>query len=239
MQSRFWLPKPVEELYNTENDPWEINNLAEDPAYKEVLEKMRAANREWLIRIYDTGFIPEADLVGRLGNMPAYDYMRSDKVDINAITEAAETAARGEIENLKTFQAYLKSDESAIRYWGATGLLILGEKAAEATGDLTAALNDESESVVIVAAEALYNLGKKQEAENAFVNVFRNSNKYVCLHALNAIDCLEMEKSNELVKSIVEMLKNADITARDRWDLVSAVNWLFEKWNIDPAGRDL
>ncbi|HKL33778.1 MAG TPA: sulfatase, partial [Tangfeifania sp.] len=44
-QSRFWEPKPVEELYDTENDPWEVNNLADNPEYKEVLEKMRQANK--------------------------------------------------------------------------------------------------------------------------------------------------------------------------------------------------
>ena len=63
IQSRFWQPKPTEELYSTENDAWEVNNLADDPAYKEVLEKMRAANRDWQRRVYDTGFIPEADSV--------------------------------------------------------------------------------------------------------------------------------------------------------------------------------
>src|SRR5690606_32084162 len=41
VQSIFWHPKPPEELYDTENDPWEVNNLAEDPAFKGVLEKMR------------------------------------------------------------------------------------------------------------------------------------------------------------------------------------------------------
>ena len=40
-QSKFWETKPVEELYDTENDPWEVNNLATDPNYKEVLERMR------------------------------------------------------------------------------------------------------------------------------------------------------------------------------------------------------
>ena len=32
VQSAFWKTKPSEELYDTENDPWEVNNLAADPA---------------------------------------------------------------------------------------------------------------------------------------------------------------------------------------------------------------
>ena len=64
-QSVFWNTKPAEELYDTENDPWEVNNLVNDPQYKEVLERMQAANKEWMLRIYDTGFIPEAELADK------------------------------------------------------------------------------------------------------------------------------------------------------------------------------
>ena len=44
VQSRLWNSKPVEELYDTENDPWEVNNLAGDPAYSERLASMREAS---------------------------------------------------------------------------------------------------------------------------------------------------------------------------------------------------
>ena len=33
--------KPLEELYDVENDPDELHNLASDPAYKEKLEELR------------------------------------------------------------------------------------------------------------------------------------------------------------------------------------------------------
>ncbi|HUX58585.1 MAG TPA: hypothetical protein VMV77_16565 [Bacteroidales bacterium] len=40
IQSMFFHEKPVEELYDSEKDPWNVNNLADDPAYTEVLERM-------------------------------------------------------------------------------------------------------------------------------------------------------------------------------------------------------
>src|SRR5690606_211127 len=92
VQSIFWNPKPPEELYDTENDPWEINNLADDPAYKEVLEKLRKANLDWMYEIRDSGFIPEAELADRAGEAPVYDYMRSGEVPLKKIIEAAEKA---------------------------------------------------------------------------------------------------------------------------------------------------
>ena len=64
-QSIFWNSKPSEELYDTENDPWEVNNLADDPEYFVVLERMRKANMEWILKIKDAGFIPKADMIRR------------------------------------------------------------------------------------------------------------------------------------------------------------------------------
>src|SRR5690625_7200128 len=66
IQNAFWNSKPPEELYDTENDPWEVNNLANDPAYSEVLDRMRIANLDKLLKIKDAGFIPEADRNSRI-----------------------------------------------------------------------------------------------------------------------------------------------------------------------------
>jgi uncharacterized sulfatase len=59
-QAQYFEPtKPVEELYDTTLDPHEINNLASDPKYKEVLDRMRQAHLEWCRETKDIGLIPE------------------------------------------------------------------------------------------------------------------------------------------------------------------------------------
>jgi arylsulfatase A-like enzyme len=231
-QSRFWEPKPVEELYDTENDPWEVNNLAGNPEYEEVLERMRQANKEWMSRIYDTGFIPEADRVERAGTISMYDYMRSGKIKLEPIVEAAEIATLGQAENLEKLVFYLKNEEPAIRYWGATGLLILKDKARPALPELKEALNDESASVVNVAAEALYNLGENEAAKKALLTVLENSNEFARCHALNVIDCIE-EKSPEIVDGVVQMINKAESNTRNKYDM-RAAKWLVEKWGLNP-----
>jgi N-sulfoglucosamine sulfohydrolase len=236
-QSIFWEPKPVEELYDTENDYWEVNNLAGDPAYTEVLERMRAANREWVSRIYDTGFVPEADRVDRAGDMPMYDFVRSARINLEPIMDAAEKATLGKIENLETLQSFLKNDESAIRYWGATGLLILGDHAAPAKNDLLTALNDESANVVTIAAEALYNLGETEAAKKALLSVLKNPNEFARCHALNAIDCIE-EESAEIVDGVIDMIANAESNTRNKYDM-RAAKWLVEKWGLNPDEYDI
>jgi uncharacterized sulfatase len=62
-QAIFFQPtKPVEELYDTEADPHEIQNLASDPKHAEVLARLRAAHEQWRVDTQDLGLIPEADL---------------------------------------------------------------------------------------------------------------------------------------------------------------------------------
>jgi N-sulfoglucosamine sulfohydrolase len=237
VQSVFWNTKPVEELYDTENDPWEINNLATNPAYSNVLEKMRAANREWVTKIKDSGFIPETDLVLRAGEKPVYDLIRSGSINIEQIIDAAETATLGKNENLEKLVSCLKNEESAIRYWGATGLLILGNEAASAKNDLLNALNDESASVVIVSAEALYYLGERETARSALLKMLENPGELARCHALNAMDCIG-EESPEFTEGVINLIRRFPEMNRNRYDL-RAARWLTEKWNLDTAGYNL
>jgi len=57
----FLKTKPLEELYDTLKDPHEIRNLAHDPRYKEILERMRKVHLRWMKKTGDVGFIPEPE----------------------------------------------------------------------------------------------------------------------------------------------------------------------------------
>jgi uncharacterized sulfatase len=51
--------KPAEEFYDTQADPHEINNLADDPQHAERLKKMRIALEQWQKTTGDKGLEPE------------------------------------------------------------------------------------------------------------------------------------------------------------------------------------
>lgn len=59
----FQQPKTKEELYDITKDPHELNNLANDPNYKQNLERLRNACENWVEEINDTGLRPENELV--------------------------------------------------------------------------------------------------------------------------------------------------------------------------------
>lgn len=230
-QRRFWGPKPAEELYDTQQDPWEVNNLADNPAYRDVLERMRKANRQWMLDIKDSGFIPEAALSVRSGDQPRYDYMREGDVPLEEIIEAANRATTATADDLPLLKSYLQAEDSAIRYWGATGLLILGREAAPAERTFKEALNDPSPNVVAVVSEALYKLGDKSTARTGFASVLEASNEFARTHALNGIDSVE-DESEQLQKAVIAMAQAAGVLTRQHYDH-RAAKILLDKWDIN------
>lgn len=58
IQPRFYLPKPVVELFDTREDPRHVNNLADDPGHRGILEALSKDLDEWMMATRDTGFIP-------------------------------------------------------------------------------------------------------------------------------------------------------------------------------------
>lgn len=59
----WFKPKPVEELYDAEQDPWEQHNLVDDPGYKSKLEEFRHAFQAWTNKYSDMGGVPERDML--------------------------------------------------------------------------------------------------------------------------------------------------------------------------------
>jgi len=158
VQSIAFQTKPVEELYDTENDPWEVNNLAEDPAYQDVLERMRKENYRWMAEMKDVGIIPETEYVERMGTGSMYDYMRSEECPFDEILQAAEQATLPGKGDLDLYIEYLKNNDPAIRYWGATGLLIHKEHADVAIPELKIAAGEKASATATLIAETLYQL---------------------------------------------------------------------------------
>ncbi len=86
VQMLFFGPnRPVEELYDLENDPHEIHNLAADPAHQAALAQHREILTQWISQTKDAGMTPESDagllcVMRRWGKFcinPEYDKVRA------------------------------------------------------------------------------------------------------------------------------------------------------------------
>ena len=81
----------------------------------------------------------------RAGDVPIYDYMRSDDAPVSWRSWRLQSwLQKSEPENLDSLRAMLACDDSAIRYWGIQGLLLLGENASPALNRDWEAAFDES-----------------------------------------------------------------------------------------------
>ncbi len=204
IQSCFFRQKPVEELYDTENDPWEVNNLASNPAYKSTLLRMRAESTRWMKEVYDAGFIPEGELRNISDTIAAYDYMRSKAQSMDKLIAISDLANFADKSDVPKLISKLSNPNNLIRYWAACGLLQLGEDARKSIPVLQSALKDTSEDVAITAAEALYRLGDKNQSRQILLQALKSKNVMVQVHALNVIDYSCMQDA-ELLKAVEEL----------------------------------
>ncbi len=195
-QNAFWESRqPVEEFYDIENDPWEVNNLANDPEFKQRRDKMRAALLNKMREIGDTGIVPESMYEGISKKSTVYDYVHNDDFPYNDVLKTALQVGEGGRGIQRKLRVAMNSKNPVIRYWGATGCTINALEAGKAKGQLKKLLKDESESVRLAAAEALHVLGDKKAGFAGILDILQTStDPVVSLEALNITQALGVMK---------------------------------------------
>ncbi|MBL9125688.1 MAG: sulfatase-like hydrolase/transferase [Planctomycetaceae bacterium] len=219
-QERFWQPRLPEELYDLRSDRDEVHNLAGDPGQRATLDRLRQALRAWERSIRDLGFLPEGEIHARSAGSTPYDAGHDDaKYPFERVRAAAELASSLDPEAAPELARACAADDSAVRYWGALGLLMRGQPAVAAQGDvLRGALRDSSPDVRIVAAEALVRHGSAEDAAAglqvlAELGDWSHSNVFTTMAALNALEALG-EQGRTVVGDLLGQPKGAAPHAR-------------------------
>ncbi len=112
--------KPVEELYDVENDPDEFNNLADNPLYKSKLEELRKAHLDWQAKYGDKGFIPEKELVAQMLPNGQQPMAQKPKIIIkkNTVVIKCDTEGASIVYKIENTQAGMqKTDSRYIARW--------------------------------------------------------------------------------------------------------------------------
>ena len=183
--------KPNEELYDTQTDPHEIHNLANDPAHRDALERLRAAHLQWVQGTKDLGLIPEPIIRERASALGSeYAILRQPGGDEyhQRLAAIAQAASSGKAEMARLLQAMADPDD-AIRYWAATGIGNISDpKHAEAKHAMHSALSDGSSTVRTAAAWALCRMQQPDEALPVLIHEMTNGTQWERLHAAIALD---------------------------------------------------
>jgi len=129
----FFRPKPVEQLFDCQADPDNVNNLAGNPAHAERLARMRNILKERQMTLHDCGFLPEGTLVQRAKKYQTtiYELIRNPKrYDQRGYMEAADLANFALPADLPNLVKLLNSSDEGYRYWGVIGCIQLDRHAA-------------------------------------------------------------------------------------------------------------
>ena len=219
IQSKFFEPRVCEELYDMENDSYEIINLADNPDYQNVLKRMRMATDSVMIETEDLGFLPEPELIDIGKTEPPYEAVRKDEnYDARKFLDVLSVVNQCDEINIAKLKNYLEDENYIVRFWAANGALAL--RTPQLKDDLDRALDDVSESVRIIAAESLFNLGEKEKSIFVLKEALKNENDAVRLMAVNSIERLGSGAKlfkDELKKSLSD--DNKDVEKVARWTL--------------------
>ena len=141
-QSSFFKPFGAEELYDLEKDPMELNNLAENPVYSEVLAGLRKELGAYLVEKADLGFFPETLILEEeMDNPDAYG--NRNKKRIETFREVADLQIEDFNEIKSRLEQALKSDDAVERWWGLTTCTAFGKEAVSLKKTAQCLLDDE------------------------------------------------------------------------------------------------
>jgi len=218
--SMFWGEKPSEELYEMAVDPDSVKNLAANPAHRETLDRLRAALKTHTLEIVDNGFVPEGSA------LEGYEASRKPGAwPVERVFELANLASERNPANLSKLTAALADPSEPVRWWGAQGCTILGDKAAPAAAALKKCLEDSSGAVQVAAAEALARQGKADAALPVLEKWLANTNNpWFALQAANVLDRL-----GEMARPVLPAMRKARTTGYLQRIMEHALQVLDEK----------
>jgi arylsulfatase A-like enzyme len=202
--------KPVEELYDVQNDPHEVNNLASERAMGEKIAELRAALAAWQNEIGDIGLIPEAEIDAieeDAGSRYAILRQGDDSKEVlRALVEIATKASDGP-GALDDLISGLSNDNASVRYWAATGIGNIGAEASEAKAIVAKSLSDNSPSVRIAAARAMARLGDAEPAIEVLIAELNSDQQWGRLAAAIVLDEMD-EQARPALAALTSALQN-------------------------------
>ncbi len=224
MQSRYFGTKPAEEFYDNHADPHQVNNLIGESEFSATIQRFRDAIDSRIMEIFDNGFIPENSPIEGLPNS------RNPRLyPLAEVLHLANLTIHGDATNLPTFVAALKKDNEVLRFWGAQGLLMLGQNAMPALVDIVEALTDSNGHVKAIIAECLARLEHRDLAIGAYQQLLTSSSTYqVLIRAAKSAASIEpkLAELSASVKTLLQQLRTDDFEDQGYFNAYTGLRYL-------------
>lgn len=189
MQQSLFQERPPEFLFDISRDLWETHNLVLDPAFRNVLVRMRKQLDESVIRSRDVLFLPEYELGMLSNNGTPYEYRLSDSLyDIRSIYKAASLSGKRGKDIAARQVQLLSSNNRIVRYWAITGLRSQPPDILRTyQKKLLLAMKDTFPPVAIMAAAIVYHVFNDQQAQRDLMRYCEDKNNNLSLMTINLL----------------------------------------------------
>lgn len=196
--------RPVEELYDCELDPSNLNNLANSQEHRTVRDRLRNVLSDHLTKTIDTGFVPETTAWKLLKGRSAWEARTADlkSTYLEAISAADTVGTKSE----ELCVRQLSSPNEVQRYWAAMALVSVDTLSKPTIDSLKKTLHDDALAVRLAAANALATHGETDAALPVARSALKSQDVTDVLYAIRTIEQMG-EKASVAVPDVKDVIQ--------------------------------
>ncbi len=200
-QKQFFEPRAPEALYNVEDDPYELQNLASDLDHFALLKELRVSLDRQLKSMPDLSFIPEPYLVQNGLSNPV-EFGMKHKEQIADLMEIADLQLVPFDKAKKHLRKAIKSSNSWERYWALIVCSTFGREALSFSKKIRKiSLSPVENNLVRARALEFLALTDQENDSGKWLEILRkSSNKTEANLILNSVALLKMVKPEFEIK---------------------------------------
>lgn len=212
LQKSLFEPRPAEFLFDIENDLWETNNLAGEPDFQPVLEKMRKLLKEEVLESRDVQFLPEYEIGLLSDSTTAYQFrLDAEEYPLEKIYEAASLAGFRGKEIAEKQLELLSNENPVIRYWAVLGLRSQNPEILKPLSEkILEAMEDEYPPVAVLTSAIGYGMFSNKTAEENLKKLCAHENLDISLMAVYSLLYFEPEQRKPFVETVWKVREMED-----------------------------
>ena len=204
-QQQFFQPRTAEALYDIENDPHEVNNLAANPVHQIILKELREMVQQQVKGMPDLSFYPEPYFLEN-GLANPIQFGQQQKAEISTLVEIADLSLLPYKKAKKGIKKALKSNNPWQRYWGLIVCSSFGKQANKFYKKAQKISQKEKEGIVKMRAIEFLALNQqpidKQEIINLLKNAKSKTEANLLLNSVALIKTMQPDFSIDIPKSM-------------------------------------